>query len=71
MSEEDDDDDEEEGKTAVQADEKIKNNKPGIIGIILLFLNLKYVTVISELCGFSKRGNANVNSYRRNGFTEN
>lgn len=35
MSEEDDDEDEEEGKTAVQADEKVKNNKPGINGITI------------------------------------
>lgn len=30
VSEEDDDEDEEEGKAAVQADEKNKNNKPGL-----------------------------------------
>lgn len=35
VSEEDDDEDEEEGKTAVQPDEKNKNNKPGLNGIIL------------------------------------
>lgn len=32
VSEEDDDEDEEEGKAAVQADEKNKNNKPGLHG---------------------------------------
>lgn len=32
MSEEDEDEDEEEGKTAVQADEKMKNSKPGLHG---------------------------------------
>lgn len=32
VSEEDDDEDEEEGKTAVQADEKNKNTKPGLHG---------------------------------------
>ena len=37
VSEEDDDEDEEEGKTAVQADEKNKNGKPGLSGTILLF----------------------------------
>lgn len=42
MSEEDDDEDEEEGKTAVQADDKTKNNKPGLQGTILFFSNLKY-----------------------------
>lgn len=41
MSEEDDDEDEEEGKTAVQADEKNKNNKPGLHGIILFFTNFE------------------------------
>lgn len=35
MSEEDEDEDEEEGKTAVQADEKMKNNKPGLHGALL------------------------------------
>lgn len=34
MSEEDDDEDEEEGKAAVQADDKNKNTKPGLHGII-------------------------------------
>lgn len=34
MSEEDEDEDEEEGKTAVQADEKMKNNKPGLHGAL-------------------------------------
>lgn len=33
VSEEDDDEDEEEGKAAVQADEKNKNNKPGLHGL--------------------------------------
>lgn len=36
MSEEDDDEDEEEGKTAVPADEKNKNIKPGLHGVFLL-----------------------------------
>lgn len=36
MSEEDEDEDEEEGKTAVQADEKMKNSKPGLHGALLL-----------------------------------
>lgn len=36
MSEEDDDEDEEEGKAAVQADEKNKNTKPGLSGIVSL-----------------------------------
>lgn len=35
VSEEDEDEDEEEGKTAVQADEKMKNNKPGLHGAVL------------------------------------
>lgn len=35
VSEEDEDEDEEEGKTAVQADEKMKNNKPGVHGAVL------------------------------------
>lgn len=34
MSEEDEDEDEEEGKTAVQADEKLKNIKPGLHGAV-------------------------------------
>lgn len=38
MSEEDEDEDEEEGKAAVQADEKMKNNKPGLHGAALLSL---------------------------------
>lgn len=38
VSEEDEDEDEEEGKTAVQADEKMKNNKPGLHGAVLLSL---------------------------------
>lgn len=38
MSEEDEDEDEEEGKTAMQADEKLKNNKPGLHGAKLLSL---------------------------------
>uniref|UniRef100_A0A665US92 MPN domain-containing protein n=1 Tax=Echeneis naucrates TaxID=173247 RepID=A0A665US92_ECHNA len=37
VSEEDDDEDEEEGKAAVQADEKNKNTKPGLHGMILPF----------------------------------
>lgn len=36
VSEEDEDEDEEEGKAAVQADEKMKNNKPGLHGAALL-----------------------------------
>lgn len=41
MSEEDEDEDEEEGKTAVQADEKMKNNKPGLHGALLLSWKVK------------------------------
>lgn len=41
VSEEDEDEDEEEGKTAVQADEKMKNNKPGLHGAVLLPLTDK------------------------------
>lgn len=41
VSEEDEDEDEEEGKTAVQADEKMKNNKPGLHGAVLLPLTNK------------------------------
>lgn len=48
MSEEDDDDEEEEGKTAVQADEKTKNNKPGLHGTMLSLSPLKYTSVIIE-----------------------
>lgn len=48
VSEEDDDEDEEEGKTAVQADDKTKNNKPGLQGTILFFSNLKYTRFIIE-----------------------
>uniref|UniRef100_A0A667XHL3 MPN domain-containing protein n=1 Tax=Myripristis murdjan TaxID=586833 RepID=A0A667XHL3_9TELE len=47
VSEEDDDEDEEEGKTAVQADEKNKNTKPGLHGItcsILFYSILFYCT---------------------------
>lgn len=44
VSEEDEDEDEEEGKTAVQADEKMKNNKPGLHGaVLLLLINKKLV----------------------------
>lgn len=39
MSEEDDDEDEEEGKTAVQTDEKNKNNKSGLHGAVPYFYN--------------------------------
>lgn len=46
VSEEDDDEDEEEGKTAVQADEKNKNNKPGLHGRILFSSDLKYTCFI-------------------------
>lgn len=38
VSEEDEDDDEEDGKTAVQAEEKMKNSKPGLHGALLLSL---------------------------------
>ena len=46
MSEEDDDEDEEEGKTAVQADEKNKNIKPGVIGIPLFFSLLRSFRIL-------------------------
>ena len=51
MSEEDDDEDEEEGKTAVQADEKNKNTKPGLHGIMLLF---SLLTLCKAYTGLNK-----------------
>uniref|UniRef100_A0AAQ4PKC8 MPN domain-containing protein n=1 Tax=Gasterosteus aculeatus aculeatus TaxID=481459 RepID=A0AAQ4PKC8_GASAC len=44
VSEEEDDEDEEEGKTAVQAEEKNKNNKPGLNGSVSLLPNQRSLT---------------------------
>lgn len=41
MSEEDDDEDEEEGKASVQADDKLKNNKPGLNGALFLLYSFR------------------------------
>lgn len=54
VSEEDDDEDEEEGKAAVQADEKNKNNKPGLHGrfsspIVSHLISLETVNVSALL----------------------
>lgn len=68
MSEEDDDEDEEEGKTAVQTDEKNKNNKSGLHGAVPYFCNWnethieveknnKMNVVIADRCdGFPENG---------------
>lgn len=67
VSEEDEDEDDEEGKTAVQADEKMKNNKPGLHGALLLSsINKK----LSCDGGGGEVFHRAVHSSRRHGFPE-